>query len=147
MTDTTNSPLVLRHNADQPEWALSTDRVLVFTTVTVEPNPDLGKPLPEQSDEPGAVPVLDERETIEVRHEWTMPAKPNPGLALQYLRLARQNADVAASWLLELAIGTDGYDALVSELVNEPDPDRAQATMQGVIQYVAKRALGGLGKA
>lgn len=143
MTETTG--ITLEHN-DAPPWALSSDRVPVFTVV--RPNPEYvpaelrdAQPLePGQVAEPYTVP-----ETI--TKTFTMPAKTNPGLALDYLRRARENADVAASWLLELAIGTEGYDALVTELSAEPDPDKASALMQTIITTVAKRALGGLGKA
>lgn len=145
MADNNSTTGIELTHTDAPPWALSTDRVPVFSVV--RPNPafiewqnsphelEPGEPTPENPHEP----------TVSV--SYTMPAKTNPGLALDYLKRARENADLAASWLLELALGTEGYDALVAELSAEPDPDAAQATMQTIITKVAQRALGGLGKA
>jgi hypothetical protein len=130
-------------HTDAPPWALSTERAPVFTVV--RPNPAFDEFEAVRSSEDDENTVNPYERTITTT--FTMPAKTNPGLALDYLRRARENADLAASWLLELALGVEGYDALVVELSAEPDPDIAQATMQAVIQAVAKRALGGLGKA
>lgn len=138
---------VLRRDDAAADWALSDERIPVFKTVRTVPNPNLGMPRTDLDIEPGSEAPIDERETIDEVVEYTMPAKPNPGLALAYLKHARENADLAASWLLEKALGTEGYDTLAEELADEPDPDKAQATMQGIIVFVAKRALGGLGKA
>lgn len=146
MTET----IELKHNATAAEWQLGTERVPVFSVEKTVPNPEFGKPLPEQPDPvEGAVfePRLDDRETITQTTTYDMPAKPNAGLALAYLKKARQNEDTAASWLLELAIGSEGYDALTDELSREDDPEVALATMRNVIKFVATRALGGLGKA
>lgn len=131
MSDT----IEFRHNDQAHDWANSTDRVPVFSVV--RDNPDFREDAPgEQTGE----------RTITVTY--TMPRNANAGLALRYLKMARQNADVAAGWLLELAIGEEGYDALTEELSNEPDPDKALATQRKIIGLVAQRALGGLqGKA
>lgn len=92
------------------EWANSTERVLVFTIVTDG-----------------------------VAKEYTMPARPNGGFALKYLKLARrQGAEFALSWLLETAIGAEAYDDLSDE------PDLTQDDLKTIAERVQKIALGGL---
>lgn len=137
--------ITIQHTASAKEWALSEDRIPVFTVMRDEPNPQRGQLLDPQPE--GQSGAIDERETIPVAHTFTMPAKPNPGLALKYMRMAKGNPDGAAAYLLELAIGEEGYEALADELEAEGDTDKAFATMRNVIQFVAKRVMGGLGKA
>lgn len=146
-----------RHEESARAWALSEDRIDVFAVS--RPNPEHAAWLERKAahEASQSVPVpgtdnvkpFDEPEPpAEVKETYTMPAKPNPGLALAYLKEARVNTDLAASWLLEHALGSEGYDALAAELAAEPDPDVAQATMQTIIKFVAQRAMGGLsGKA
>jgi hypothetical protein len=45
---------------------------------------------------------------------------------------------IAASWILEEALGSAGYDALASE------PDLDPEILSAIIETVTKRALGGL---
>lgn len=120
-----NTPLAtLRHSDAAAAWATSEERTLVFA---VERESD------REGDENG--PIL---ETV----EYTMPAKPNPGLALKFLRMAREQGELANSWLIETAIGSDGYTALEDELINyEGD---SVALLQSIIQKIQKVAMGGL---
>ena len=84
-----------------------------------------------------SVATGDELETI------TLPAKPNPGLALEFLRKGRQiGAELAISWLIEEAIGVDGYDKLVSEMETyEGDGSKLLGAIGEKIQRVV---MGGL---
>lgn len=101
----------------RPEWALSDDRIPVFDYEDADGN------------------------TITV----TMPAKPNPGLALNFLRQSRRiGAELGISWLIEEAIGEEGYDALVAELTDMPDPENGQAIMRDIGQRVQLAVMGGL---
>ena len=100
-------------------WATSTDRIPVFSVTKAD----------EESGESELV-------------TFTMPAKPNPGLALKFLKMARDNGELATVWLIEQAIGADGYDALADELINyDGDP---VALLQGIAQRIQKVAMGGL---
>ncbi len=75
----------------------------------------------------------------------TMPDRPNPGLALEFLRKARRiGAELAISWLVEEAITEDGYDTLVSELGQMPDPENGARIMQQIGQKVQTVVMGGL---
>lgn len=111
----------IRHSNAAAEWALSEDRLPVFSVSRVDPaNPDA------------------EPELI----TYTMPAKPNPGLALRFLKMARTMGDAASSWLIETAIGEEGYEALADELINyEGD---ATQLLQGIAEKIQKVAMGGL---
>lgn len=98
-------------------WALSDERVPVFS----------------YDDENG------DRQTV------TMPAKPNPGLGLDFLRKGRTiGAELAISWLIEEAIGADGYDVLVRELSEMPDPENGTRVLQDIGQRVQTVVMGGL---
>lgn len=103
----------IKHTAD--EWATSTDRVPVFT-----------------------VDHEDRDSTV-----YTMPRKPNVGLALRYLKLARkQSPDVAMSWLIEEAIGEEGYDALAEELASMgEDGPKLLRTIAEKVQTIAAGGL------
>lgn len=103
--------------AERPAWALSDERIPLF----------------EYDDENG------ERVAV------TMPAKPNPGLGLDFLRKGRtMGAELAISWLIEEAIGSDGYDVLVRELSEMPDPENGTAVMRDIGQRVQIVVMGGL---
>jgi hypothetical protein len=108
------------------KWALSEERTTVFS-VTRAPV--------DENDEP----IIDaEPELI----AYTMPAKPNPGLALKFLKMARESGELASSWLIEEAIGSEGYDDLAEELINY-DGDAAELLGQ-IVQKIQKVAMGGL---
>jgi hypothetical protein len=112
----------------RPEWALSDERIPLFTSV--RRRDDEGNP-------------LDEPETITV----TMPAKPNPSLALDFLRRARSatvGGELAISWLIEEAVGSDGYDELIAGLKRMPDPENGQAVMRAIGERVQRVVMGGL---
>lgn len=73
------------------------------------------------------------------RVEYTMPEKPNAGMALKYLKAARTMGDQSAmSWLFELAIGEDAYEKLSDET------DFSMDDLGVLMETVVKRALGGL---
>lgn len=133
-------PLNFQHSDAAQKWSETEERAEVFTVTRRNPERDEwdaeehpvaeGEPMPE----PPA-------ETI--TETYTVPAKPNPGLGLQYLRIARQDAGLATSWLLETALGERGYDALIEELAAY-DPETAQAQMTAITERVQKIVLGGL---
>lgn len=100
-------------------WANSEERVPLFSVT--------------KTDEDSSEPVI---------VEYTMPKKPNPGLALKFLKMARDQGEVASVWLIEQAIGSDGYDALADELVSY-DGD-GQALLRGVVEKIQRVAMGGL---
>lgn len=113
----------IRHSDAAAKWALSEDRLPVFSVV---------RPVPDDA------PEGTEPETV----TYTMPAKPNPGLALRFLKMARTMGDAASSWLIETAIGEEGYEALADELINyEGDPTKL---LQGIAEKIQKVAMGGL---
>lgn len=73
------------------------------------------------------------------RTPYTMPAKPNVGMALAYLKMARvEGGESSMSWLLEQALGSDGYDALAAE------PDTDPQVFADIVSRIVKRSLGGL---
>lgn len=140
MTETTKPRIgepiaVLRHSDAATTWATSEDRTIVFSVT--RPNPDRDYPIELAEGQ------VDERPR-ELRHDYTMPATPNAGLGLAYLKRARENADVAMSWLIETAIGSDGYDALTDELSGVTDGNEATRILQGVVERIQRVALGGL---
>lgn len=52
----------------------------------------------------------------ETSTEYAMPAEKNAGMLLEYLRIARMSGEaVASSWLVERAVGREGYLALCAE--------------------------------
>lgn len=102
---------------EKPEWALSEKRTALF----------------HYTDDDGA------------RVDVTMPAVPNPGLGLEFLRMGRRiGAEMAISWLIEEAIGVEGYDHLVDELSKMPDPENGQKVLQAIGQRVQVVVMGGL---
>lgn len=130
------SEIIIEHSDAATEWALSTDRTVVFSVTSA--NPLAGQPI--VSDDPEQDPGIEPDELV---HHYTMPSKPNAGLALEYLRKARQNADLAMSWIIETAIGSDGYDALVAELAGV-EPKEMVPLLQGVTERIQRVAMGGL---
>lgn len=101
----------------RPEWALSDERLDVFSYF-------------DENGEPATV---------------TMPARPNPGLALEFLRQGRQmGPELATSWLIAQAIGEDGYDVLVSELSNLPEGIDATKILADIGTRVQLAVMGGL---
>ena len=125
-----NEPVAtITHTNASEEWALSDERLPVFSVI--KPYVDDGEPKPEGWVEP-------EPEVV----TYTMPKKPNPGVALRFLKMARQMGDAASSWLIEEAIGAEGYEALCEELINyEGDPTKL---LQGVTEKIQKVLMGGL---
>lgn len=123
MNKSSEAPVVIRHTSAAQEWANSTERVPVFTIERTVQGEDDAEPRTEQI-------------------EYTMPAKPNPGLALEYLRMARKQGEVANAWIIETAIGTEGYDALVEDLVSY-DGDPVEL-LQNIVAKIQRVAMGGL---
>lgn len=77
------------------------------------------------------------------RIEYTIPAKPNAGLALEFLRVARtQGAELATSWLIEEAVGREGYQALIDEL--EGFGGDGAAVLRGMGEKIQRVVMGGL---
>lgn len=120
-------PVTIQSNpsaADQ--WALSEERIPVFY-LSVQPKDEAGNDIDDAEPELIA---------------YTMPAKPNPGLSLKFLKMAREQGEIATVWLIETAIGAEGYDALADELINyEGD---ATALLQSIVQKIQAVAMGGL---
>lgn len=77
---------------------------------------------------------------------YSMPAKPNPGFALKYLKIARQMGDAASSWLIETACGEEAYDALADDLITyeEQHPGKSIELLQAIAQRIQTAAMGGL---
>lgn len=121
------TPATIDSNPDAAEeWALSEERTPIFY-LKRQPVDDNGEPI-----------VDAEPELI----AYTMPAKPNPGLALRYLKMVRTMGEAAMSWLIETAIGSEGYDALTDELINyEGDP---VALLRSIVEKIQTVAMGGL---
>lgn len=142
---TEQTALSFNHTTDyQREWAESTDRVLLFSVTKREPNPDIEGRTPGddgvvRNDDGSIVPPF-----VETVIEHTMPKRPNAGLALEYLKLARRSdPDQAMSWLIEKAVGEQGYDDLVIELAN-PDVTDPMAVLRDLVGRIQRVALGGL---
>lgn len=77
---------------------------------------------------------------------YTMPAKPNPGFALKYLKLARTIGDAASSWLIETACGEEAYDALADDLITyeENNPGQSVTLLRKIAERIQTAAMGGL---
>ena len=125
------------------DWQASPERRTLFTVTKREPNPEAEGLEP---NEHGAL-YRDGQlvpKTLERVIEYTMPARPNAGLALEYLKRARRtDPDQAMSWLIEAAVGVEGYDALADELAN-PDITDPLAVLRDLVGRIQKVALGGL---
>ena len=127
MTDTAAPIANFAHTDAAADWANSAERVPLFTVS--RPSDDGGEPIVET---------------------FTMPAKPNAGLALRFLRMVRTavSPDVAMSWLIEAAVGEAGYLALADELSGIEDGEEAQRILQALTEKIQRVAMGGLeGKA
>lgn len=126
MTDNITDITAFRHDRDHAaEWRASDERAVLFTVTKHDP---------EANDGQGGDRVI----------EYTMPARPNAGLALEYLKRARRtDPDQAMSWLIEAAIGAEGYDALVDELAN-PDIADPMGVLRDLVTRIQRVALGGL---
>lgn len=111
------------------------ERIPVFTVQ--RPNPEYERWLGQEHGEGEVSPA------VTVDTVYSMPAKPNPGTALEYLRQARQNSDLAAAWLIEQQIGSDGYDALVAEL-SMLSADEASDLLAAVSDRIRDVTMGGL---
>jgi len=117
MTSTSRDEPVVTFAKRDPasDWATSDERVPLFTV---------------------------ERDGQEPR-VYSMPAKPNAGLTLEYLRQGRKlGAELAASWIIETAIGEEGYDALVDELSQHDG--NPQELLRSLIERIQVVAMGGL---
>ncbi len=150
------APIEVRHSDAAAQWATSEERTIVFSVIN--PNPDheawLAAKAEFERTHDGDTEGVERAEfaepepDAELRTDYTMPAKPNAGLSLVYLRKARENADLALSWLLELALGVEGYDALADELSGYDNPDEAQLVLNSTVARIQRVAMGGLeGKA
>ena len=103
---------VIEHSA----WDEAPERVDLFTISTTDP----------------ATGEITEK-------TYDMPNKPHVGLALATLRMARiHGSEVAASWLLEKAVGVEGYDALTAE------PELTPQVLEGIVLRVRTVVMGGL---
>ena len=129
MTKRTEPIATLEHVAGAAEaWATSEERLPVFH-VRRRVFDDDGNP-------------TDDSELI----TYTMPAKPNPGFALKYLKLARTIGDAASSWLIETACGEEAYDALADDLITyeENYPGQSVALLRKIAERIQTAAMGGL---
>lgn len=63
--------------------------------------------------------------------DYSMPRAKHPGILLGYLQVARQQGgEIAASWLIERAVGAEGYAALA----NEPELD--EGTINSIVRTI-----------
>lgn len=109
-------PPTIEHSS----WDDTEDRLVLFTITRPDPEAEDGL----------------------ARKAYDMPNKPNPGLGLAFLRMARLHGiELAVSWLLEEAIGTEGYLALAGE------PDVTPEVIGQITAKVRAVVLGGLPKA
>lgn len=127
------------HTDAAEQWSNSEVRSPVFTV-------DVPNPAWEEWDKLGFPEDGNDRQEEPPRtvtKTYTMPAKPNAGLALRYLKEARKTSpDVAMSWLIEKAVGEEGYDALTDELAGY-EGDSA-AVLQQIVGRIQTVAMGGL---
>jgi hypothetical protein len=129
MTKRTEPIATLEHVAGAAEaWATSEERLPVF---------QVRRPVVDDDGNP-----TDDSELI----TYTMPAKPNPGFALKYLKLARTIGDAASSWLIETACGEEAYDALADDLITyeESNPGQSVTLLRKIAERIQTAAMGGL---
>lgn len=109
-------------------WATSEERLPVFS---------VRRPVFDDDGNP-----TDDSELV----TYTMPAKPNPGFALKYLKLARTIGDAASSWLIETACGEEAYDALADDLITyeENNPGQSVTLLRKIAERIQTAAMGGL---
>lgn len=142
---TEQQPHNFSHDRDHAAaWRASTERTPLFTVTKREPNPDIEGRTPGEdgvvrNEDGSLVPPFIERVV-----EHSMPKAPNAGLALEYLKRARRSdPDQAMSWLIEAAVGEQGYDDLAIELAN-PEVNNPMQVLQDLVGRIQKVALGGL---
>ncbi len=71
---------------------------------------------------------------------YQMPAKPSGGVALGYLDISVESGpEKATKWLIEEAIGEDGYQALMDH------PDLEPETLEKIIDAIKDHYLGSKG--
>ena len=127
--------VTFQHSAE--EWANTPDRAPVFSVVKQVPNPEL-ESFTGPDEERDRLPREVDKTTVH-----TMPAVPNAGLALAYLKLARRRSpDEAMSWLIETAVGVEAYDDLVDELAGVGD--KGPAILESIVRKIQTIAMGGL---
>lgn len=111
---------------EHSDWSDAEERVDLFTIT--RPNPDFDE-----------VQGENDGNRREVATTYSMPGKPHPGLGLAFLRMARvAGSEIAMSWLLEEAVGTEGYLALAAE------PDIQPGVIAGIMKRARDVVLGGL---
>lgn len=111
---------------EHSDWNAAEERAPLFTIG--RPNPKFDEGREESEDNPR-----------EIEKTYSMPGKPHIGLGLAFLREARINGSmVAMTWLLEEAVGTEGFFALTAE--SDLDP----AVMRGIMARCRDIVLGGL---
>lgn len=115
-------------------WATSEERLPVFS---------VRRPV---FDDDGNPAIDAEGEAVTELVTYTMPAKPNPGFALRYLKLSRQIGDAASSWLIETACGEEAYDALADDLITyeENNPGQSVQLLRKIAERIQTAAMGGL---
>lgn len=136
MTKRTEPIATLEHVAGAADaWATSEERLPVFQ-VRRPVFDDDGNPALEADGETQVTELI----------TYTMPAKPNPGFALRYLKLARQIGDAASSWLIETAVGEEGYNALADDLITyeEAHPGQSVQLLRKIAERIQTAAMGGL---
>lgn len=130
MSNKRSEPIAtLEHVAGAAEaWATSEERLPVF---------QVRRPVFDDDGNP-----TEDSELI----TYTMPAKPNPGFALKYLKLARTMGDAASSWLIETACGEEAYDALADDLITyeENNPGQSVSLLRKIAERIQTAAMGGL---
>jgi hypothetical protein len=129
MTETVKPIASFVHTDAASTWANSPERVPLFDVTR-----------------PGIIPddAVEGYTPEPIVETFTMPAKPNPGLALDFLRRARKQGDVAMAWLIETAVGEAGYDALIEELAGVEDGAEATRILQSIVEKIQRVAMGGL---
>ena len=140
----TEQTLNFTHDRDHSaEWQASPERKVLFTVTKHDANTEAEGLDPNEQGALYRDGVLIPK-TIERVIEYTMPARPNAGLALDYLTRARRtDPDQAMSWLIEAAVGAEGYDALVDELASADIADPL-SVLRDLVGRIQKVALGGL---
>ena len=115
-------------------WATSEERLPVF---------QVRRPV---FDDDGNPAIDAEGQAVTELVTYTMPAKPNPGFALKYLKLARTIGDAASSWLIETAVGEEGYNALAEDLITyeEQHPKESVVLLRQIAERIQTAAMGGL---
>lgn len=107
------APPVIEHS----DWDDAPERVLLFS---------ISRPGEKEGDEPVVI-------------DYSMPGKAHPGLSLAFLKMARTaGVEIAMSWLLEQAVGVEGYEALCAE------PGLTSETLASIMKKAQTVILGGL---